>query len=309
MPASASSASPEIVKRNGAPGTRLGIQRQPLELGLESLAGTVAARAVARRLLVELGLQHRQVQRRVLGDRMVDDRLDAGRQPVLHAVRHVGAEPRGREHRRPEAAAAGSDAPAVGRRLPARQPAQPGVHCLADLGFERPLHAYNGSAAGGLRRFRGIGAAVARRSARDRDHSSNSSSHGHRGRPRAGAHQRDPAPRRHAARRRRPRPAEPRRRDPPGDRRRDGEVGAGRPARRSTRRRDTRGSVAAVVHGAPQNDGCGVRSADPEHERERRRSRARCATIAGHLAEAGRLDDVLARARGSACRARRSAAR
>ena len=133
---------------------------------------------------------------------MIDDRLDAGRQAVLHAVRHIGAEPRRRQHRRAEAAAARGDAPAVGRRLPPRQPPQPGVHCLADLGFERPLHAPTVARRGRFRRFRpprDAAASVARRS--HAGHSSNSSSHGHRGRLCARAHERDAAPRRDEARR------------------------------------------------------------------------------------------------------------
>ena len=103
---------------------RIGIERQALELGLEALGRTVAARAVAGGLLIELGLQHRQVQRGVLGHRAVDDRLDAGREPVLHAVRDIGAEPRRREHRRSEAATARRDPSAVGRGLPSGQPAR-----------------------------------------------------------------------------------------------------------------------------------------------------------------------------------------
>ena len=123
MPASASSASPEIVKRNGAPGTGSGSSGRPSNSGSSPSAGRIGAGAVARGLLVELGLQHREVQRGVLRHGVIDDRLDAGGQTVLHAVRHVGAEPRRRQDRRAEAAAAGSDAAAVGGGLPPGQPA------------------------------------------------------------------------------------------------------------------------------------------------------------------------------------------
>ena len=168
------------MNRNGAPGCGSGIQRQALELGLEPFGGAIAAGAVARRLLVELGLQHRQVERRVLGDRVIDDRLDARGQPVLHAVRHVGAEPGGRQHRRAEAPAARRDASAVGGRLPARQPAQPGIDRLADLRLERPLHGYTVARRGRFERVRGRRAPPRLRAAIR--HSSTSSSHGHRGR-------------------------------------------------------------------------------------------------------------------------------
>ena len=45
----------------------------------------------------------------------------------------------------------GCDPAAVRRRLPSGQPGEPGVHRLADLGFERALHADNGSTARAVR--------------------------------------------------------------------------------------------------------------------------------------------------------------
>ncbi len=161
MPASASSARPEIVNRNGAPGWGSGSSGKPFELGLEPFGGPVGLGAVARRLVVELGLQHGEVERGVLGDRVIDDRLDARRQSVLHAVRHVRAQARRRQDGRSEAAPAGGDPPAVGRRLPARQPAQPRIDCLAHLGFERPLHGYTVARCAVFRGFRDRRAPIA----------------------------------------------------------------------------------------------------------------------------------------------------
>ncbi len=109
-------------------------------IGREPLGRAVAPSPVACGLLVELGLQHRQVPRGVLGDGGIHDRLHPRRQTVLHPVRHVRPQSHRRQHGRADASTTGSDPASVGRRLPARQPAQPGIHRLADLGLERPLH-------------------------------------------------------------------------------------------------------------------------------------------------------------------------
>ncbi len=78
-------------------GNRIRVQRQTLELGFKAFCRPVAAGAVTGSLLIEFRLQHREVLCRVIGNRMVDDRLDAGRQAVLHTVRHIGAKTRRRQ--------------------------------------------------------------------------------------------------------------------------------------------------------------------------------------------------------------------
>ena len=83
-------------------GHGIGVERKALEFGVEPLCRPIASRPVAGGLLVELGLQHRQVPGGVFGDGVVDDRLDPRGEPVLHPVRDVRAEappPTGRASR------------------------------------------------------------------------------------------------------------------------------------------------------------------------------------------------------------------
>ena len=290
MSASASSARPGDREEERRARHRIGIERQPLELGLEPFGRAVAARAVARRLLVELGLQHRQVQRGVLRHRPVDDRLDPGRQAVLHAVRHVGAESGRRQDRRAEAPPARSATRprCVAGSHRGSHASQASTAWLTWVSSERSM-LLNGSTGSRAPGCRGMSAVVGAPF-----HSSNSSSHGQRGRlARVRTSAMPPHDGTSAAAA--TDDAEPRRRDAPGDRRRPRPVRAGEDGAEPDPRR-RRGSVAAVVQAAPQNDGdAGDRATAAHGPRGERRTVATDdrATTPGNLPEAGRLDDVL----------------
>ncbi len=304
MSASTSSARPEIVNRNGAPGHRLGVERQPLELGVEPFGRPVAAGAVARGLLVELRLQHRQVLRGVLRDGVIDDRLDRG---------STGRAARRAERRTPRPAAESTGEPKQRRHGATRPRCVAGSHrgsqrsqastaWLTWVSSERSTVSTVVPERAPRSGCRGI-----RPRRRARAHSSKGSSHGQRGRC-ARVRTRAMPPQAQIERRRRDHHPEPGRDDAPGGRRGRGEVGARRAPRRTTPRRCRRGRQTSAATAAPQNDGCGRRSHSPQRHRERRR-REGGAQDAGDLPETRHGDDVLVEEQAHHRRARRSGAR